>query len=205
MKVEAFYLNDISNYEDIIDYLTNTIDNKYYGVGKNSISISRLITFLKKAIKIYVRLKYQKDINIIMTLPTIDEKLVINDTINNNLVKIRLNYDKISSILEGKFSDYQTYLEELLEQLETEITSNNKFSFTEYLTVQLTGLIDVAVLELKSNYSSSYLKHNLVNKASWIKLSQHSSVFRDYYNAYMDSPNNKKLFYTFLKGVVSKI
>lgn len=68
MKVDAFYLNDISNYDDIVEYICSTIDEKFYGIGKNSISVSRLISFLKKSLKIYIKLKYQKDIHIIMTL-----------------------------------------------------------------------------------------------------------------------------------------
>ena len=53
MKVDAFYLNDISNYDDIVEYICSTIDEKFYGIGKNSISVSRLISFLKKSLKIY--------------------------------------------------------------------------------------------------------------------------------------------------------
>lgn len=205
MKIESFYLNDISNYDDIVEYINTTIDNKFYGVGKNSISISRLISFLKKSLKIYINLKYQKNLNIIMTLPSMDEKIIIHDIRNDDKVKIRLSYDKISSILNGEYEDYINYIQEIIDQLETEITSNNKFSFTEYLIVQLEGLSNMALAELRGVYSSEFLKENIVKKESWIKLSQSSNVFKDYYTAYMDNPKNKGLFYAFLKSLVKKI
>jgi len=205
MKIESFYLNDISNYDDIVEYINTTIDTKFYGVGKNSISISRLISFLKKSLKIYINLKYQKNLNIIMTLPSMDEKIIIHDIRNDNKVKIRLSYDKISSILNGEYEDYINYIQEIIDQLETEITSNNKFSFTEYLIVQLEGLSNMALAELRGVYSSDFLKENIIKKESWIKLSQSSNVFKDYYTAYMDNPKNKGLFYTFLKSLVKKI
>ena len=32
MKIDTFYFNDISDYNDIIEYLTNNIEMKYYGI-----------------------------------------------------------------------------------------------------------------------------------------------------------------------------
>ena len=205
MKVDAFYLNDISNYDDIVEYICSTIDEKFYGVGKNSIAISRIISFLKKSLKIYIKLKYQKDINIIMTLPSMDERIVLHDIRNDDKVKIRLNYEKISNILNGQFPNLYDYIQEIVEQLETELTSNNKFSFTEYLTVQMEGLSNIALMELKGTFTSNFLKENIINKESWLKLSQNSTVFKDYYTAYMDSSKNKELFYAFLKALAKKI
>lgn len=205
MKVDAFYLNDISNYDDIVEYIVSTIDEKFYGVGKNSIAISRIISFLKKSLKIYIKLKYQKDINIIMTLPSMDEKIVLHDIRNDDKVKIRLNYEKITDILNGQFPNLYNFIQEIVEQLETELTSNNKFSFTEYLTTKIDGLSSMALAELRGNFSIDYLKENIINKESWLKLSQNSTVFKDYYTAYMDSSKNKELFYSFLKSLVKKI
>ena len=54
MKIDAFYFNDLSDYDDILEYLCSSIESKYYGVGKNSISISQFINFLKQVIKIYI-------------------------------------------------------------------------------------------------------------------------------------------------------
>ena len=205
MKVDAFYLNDISNYDDIVEYIVSTIDEKFYGVGKNSIAISRIISFLKKSLKIYIKLKYQKDINIIMTLPNMDERIVLHDIRNDDKVKIRLNYEKITDILNGQFPYLYDFIQEIVEQLEIELTSNNKFSFTEYLTTKIDGLSSMALAELRGNFSIDYLKENIINKESWLKLSQNSTVFKDYYTAYMDSPKNKGLFYAFLKSLIKKI
>lgn len=205
MKVDAFYLNDISNYDDIVEYICSTINEKFYGIGKNSISVSRLISFLKKSLKIYIKLKYQKDIHIIMTLPNMDEKIVLHDIRNDDRVKIRLSYEKITNILNGRFPELYDYVQEIVEQLETELTSNSKFSFIEYLTVQLDGLSNIAIMELKGNFSSAFLKENIIKKESWLKLSQNSTIFKDYYTAYMDSSKNKELFYAFLKALAKKI
>jgi len=205
MKVDAFYLNDISNYDDIVEYISSTIYEKFYGVGKNSIAVSRLITFLKQALRIYIKLKYQKDIHIIMTLPTMDEKIVLHDIRNDNRVKIRLSYEKITDILNGQFPGLYDFIQEIVEQLETELTSNSKFSFSEYLIVQLNGLSDIALAELRGNYSVGYLKNNIIKKESWIKLARCSNVFKDYYTSYMDSSKNKELFYKFLKLLIKKL
>lgn len=199
MKVSSFYLNDLTDYNDIIEYLVSTIEDKFYGVGKNSISLSKFIHFIKKSLKCYIRLKYQKDINIIMTLPHIDEKLIYHDKNNDNLVKIRLSSDKVYNILNGEYANFEDYVYEIIEQLDTEITTDGKFSFNSYLTTQLNNMVDVALMELKSAYSDEFLKNNIIKKESWIKLSQHSAVFKDYYIQYMENPNNKKLFFTFLK------
>lgn len=202
MKIESFYLNDISEYDDIAEYINSTIQDKFYGVGKNSISVTRLISFLKKALKIYIKLKYQNDINIIMTLPSIDKKIVSHDDGN---VRIRLSYEKISNILNGNYDNYIEYIQEIIDQLETEITSKNKFNFNEYLYKQLNGLIEVALLELKCKFSNEYLKENIIKKESWIKLAQASNVFNDYYMAYMNNSKNKELFFNFLKLLAKKL
>ena len=57
MKISTFYLNDISEYEDISEYIYKQISKKYFGVGVNSISISRLVSSLRKIIKTYIKLK----------------------------------------------------------------------------------------------------------------------------------------------------
>lgn len=205
MKVSSFYLNDISNYDDIVGYLTETIEEKFYGIGKNSISISKFITFLKKAIKIYIRIKYQKDATIIITLPTIDEKLIQHDSMNDSVIKIRLLYENVVSILNGQYPGFREYIEELIEQLDIEITSNNKFSFIQYLQTQLDNMVDVALIELRASFSEEYLKTNIIQKDCWVKLSQQSSVFKDYYLNYMENSSNKKLFFSFLKAIVRKL
>lgn len=205
MKISSFYLNDLSDYNDIIEYLTKTIESKFYGIGKNSISVSKFLSFLKKSIKCYIRLKYQKDINIIMTLPIIDEKLVYHDKSNSDIMKIRLSPDKIYSILNGMYKEFDDYIIEIIEQLDTEITSSNTFSFNSYLVKQIDNMVDVALMELKSSYSDTFLKENIVNKECWLRLSQNSSVFKDYYIQYMENSSNKKLFFTFLKNLVKKL
>ena len=200
MKISSFYLNDISNYDDIVDYITDTIYKKFYGIGKNSIAISKLVTFIKKSIKTYIRLKYQKQLKVIITFPKSETRAVYqDDKLDSNLVRIRLNYDIISSILYGQYDAIKEYINELFEQLETEITDANKFSFSEYLTVQLNSMVEVAKIEININKE----RDNIVKKENWIKYAQQSTVFNDYYKLYVESPANKKLFFTFLKALVS--
>lgn len=199
MKISSFYLNDVSNYEDIVEYITNTIDNKFYGVGKNSISFTRLISFIKQSITAFVRLKYQKHIKVIVSFPKSETKIAYQDEyLDRNLVKIRLNYDIIRLILLGEYDNIKEYIKEIFEQLETEITDNNKFSFTEYLTVQMNSMVEIAKIELNINE----IRDDIIKKEKWIKFAQQSSVFNDYYKLYMESPSNKKLFFTFLKELI---
>ena len=202
MKVAEFYLNDISQYDDISEYLRCTIEDKFYGIGKNSISISRFTTYIKKALKTYIKLKYDKTVSVIITFTSSNEKIVSND--NKNIVRLRVSYDVISGILNGDYPLYSNFINELLDQLETELNGNT-FKFNEYLALQMNSLTTIAAMELKSNYSSSYLQKNIVKKESWIKLSEKSSVFNDYYKAYMENSISKESFYAFLKSLVKII
>ena len=199
MKVVEFYLNDISEYDDISEYLRNTIEEKFYGVGKNSIAISKFTTFLKRALKTYIRVKYDKDVIIIMTFTSSDEKIVSND--NKKIVRLRVSYDVLTSILTGENHLYTDFIQELLDQLETELNGNT-FKFNEYLTLQINSLVTIAATELKGNYTDSNLKNDIVNKECWIKLSEKSTVFNDYYKAYMESSISKSVFYSFLKALI---
>ena len=194
MKVAEFYLNDISQYDDISEYLRCSIEEKFYGVGKNSISISRFTS--------YIKLKYDKSVSIIITFTSSDEKIVSND--NKNIVRLRVSYDVISGILSGDYPYYSDFINELLDQLETELNGNT-FKFNEYLVLQMNSLVTIAAMELKGNYSSSYLQKNIVKKESWIKLSEKSSVFGDYYKAYMENSISKESYYSFLKSLVKII
>lgn len=202
MKVAEFYLNDISQYDDISEYLKCTIEDKFYGIGKNSISISRFTSYIKKALKTYIKLKYEKNVSIIITFTSSDEKIVSND--NKNIVRLRVSYDVISGILNGEYSSYGNFINELLDQLETELNGNT-FKFNEYLVLQMNSLVTIAAMELKSNYSSTYLQKNIVKKESWIKLSEKSSVFNDYYKAYMENSISRECFYKFLKSLIVMI
>lgn len=199
MKISSFYLSDITKYEDISEYMYTVIKDRYYGIGVNSISISRLVSTIKKVLRTYIRLRYGKTITIIALLPRIDEKIIGNTNINNNIVKLRLNYDVITSILNGCYDDLKNYINEILEQMDMELTSNNKFRFINYLTLQISMLAYICSNELKMIYTSNMLRDMIIKKDCWIKLSQQSSVFKDYYLAYMESNDNKALFYSFLK------
>ena len=205
MKIDAFYFNDLSDYDDILEYLCSSIESKYYGVGKNSISISQFINFLKQVIKIYIKLKYNKNLTVVLTLQRIEEKLVSNISDKPNQIRIRLSNDKIGDILNGTYPNFEDYIQELLDQLETEITSQNGFNFNEYLNIQVNGLVNIAMTELKASFSTEYLRENIIKKESWIKLAEKSSVFNDYYTAYMENSNNKKMFYNFLKLLVNML
>ena len=201
MKVDTFYFNDISDYDDIIEYISNNIDAKYYGIGKNSISISKFVNYLKVVIKSYIRIKYKKNVNVILTLQREDEKLVNNYNETNGNIRIRLSNEKIGNILDGNYPRFVEYLNELFDQLETELTCENKFNFNDYLNVQLTTLTELAFQELKAGFTISYLKRNVLKKESWIKLAQKSSIFNDYYIAYMEQRIPKSLFYLFIKTI----
>jgi hypothetical protein len=205
MKISSFYLNDISEYEDISNYIHTQIIDRYYGVGVNSISISRFISLIKKILKTYVKLKYQKNITLIVTLPKIDETIVTNDDVNNNVVKLRLSYDIVSRILDGRYDDLFSFISDIIHQLNTELTSNNRFSFVNYLEVQMEMLSDISITELKIIYQNEDLKGMIPKKDCWIKLSQQSSIFKDYYTIYMDNSSNKSLFYSFIRLLLKKI
>lgn len=199
MLASDFYLNDISQYDDISEYLTTMIGDKFFGIGKNSIAISKFTTYLKKILKTYIRIKYDRNVSIIITFTSSDKKIVSND--NRNIVRLRLSYDVVLGILCGENRQYTDFVSEVLDQLETELNGNT-FKFNEYLTLQMNSLVTIAAMELKSNYTSDNLKNDIVNKECWIKLSEKSTVFNDYYKAYMENTISKSVFYSFLKALI---
>lgn len=199
MKISSFYLMDIDSYDDIITKITDDIEKKFYGVGKNSISISHFISYLRNILHDYLKFKYKKDYKIILTIPKIDEKIVIKEDVADNVIKIRLLKDKIDAILSGDYYDFENYINEIIDQLETELTSRKKFDFKEYLVIQLDGLVMVAQSELAPQFNKEFLLKALLNKEQWNTLSKSSAIFNEYYTAFMMSDNNKVLFANFLK------
>lgn len=204
MKISSFYISTENNI-DVIDFIISEIEDKFLGIGYNSIAISRFMTFLKKSIHSFILSKYNKDLKIILTLPRVDEKLIIKDNYDTDIIKIRLSHDRIKSILNNEDIDYKDYISEIFDQIETEMTSINKFSFIEYLTLQIDSLSTICISELKSSFTNQELEEKIINSDSWVELSQKSSIFCDYYTKYLENKNNKKLFYNLLRKLVARI
>ena len=198
MKISSFYLMNIDDYNDIIVKITNDIEEKFYGVGKSSLSIGHFISYLREVLFNYLKLKYHKNYKVILTLPKIDEKLAIKEDCTDDVIKINLNRDKIIGILTGDYYDYEDYVNEIIDQVETELTSIKKFNFKDYLVIQLDGLALVAQNEL-SKLDKEYVLKALLDKKEWLNLSKSSAIFNEYYNALLMSDENKVIFARFLK------
>ena len=82
MKISSFYLNDISEYDNFIEKFIDDVDIKFYGTGYNSLNIGRFINFFRTEITKYIRIKFNKKVHIVLTLP---KNIFIIKRTNTNL------------------------------------------------------------------------------------------------------------------------
>lgn len=204
MKISSFYLMNIDDYNDIIVKITKDIEEKFYGIGKSSLSIGHFISYLREVLFNYLKLKYKKNYKVILTLPTIDEKLAYKEDYADNVIRIKLNRDKIVSILEGDYYEYDDYINEIIDQVETELTSRKKFNLKDYLVIQMDGLVIVAQNEL-SKLDKEYVLKAILDKKEWNTLTKTSAIFNEYYNAHLLCEENKVIFARFLKKLYLEI
>lgn len=203
MNIFNLYYNDIDKYYDYIEDLYNSISNNFYGKGINPQNISKLLFYIKKEIYKYLKTKYNKDYKIIITLIKDDNKIIKYDSLSDDIIKIRLLYEKINNILKGSEISIIDYLKEIFDQLEVELESKKRFSFINYLIIQMKSLVELAYIELQFHYKPKDIESMIVDKTSWIILSNSSKVFKDYYMTYIQE-NNKKVFYCFIKLLLKK-
>lgn len=203
MNIFNLYYNDIDKYYDYIEDLYNSISNNFYGKGINPQNISKLLFYIKKEIYKYLKTKYNKDYKIIITLIKDDNKIIKYDSLSDDIIKIRLLYEKINNILKGSEISIIDYLKEIFDQLEVELESKKRFSFINYLIIQMKSLVELAYIELQFHYKPKDIESMIIDKTSWIILSNSSKVFKDYYMTYIQE-NNKKVFYCFIKLLLKK-
>lgn len=201
MKISSFYLNDISEYDNFIEKFVNDIDMKFYGTGFNSLNIGRFINFFRYELSKYINIKYNKKVNIIVTLPRADIQLIEkNISKSKEQIQICLCYDNIKNILNGNFKEYPDYINILIEQIETIINSEETHDFDDYLILQINNLVQICSNELKSSYSKEFILNNIKKPTSWLKLARQSAIFNDYYTFFkQDKEKNKDYFLMFLK------
>lgn len=203
MKISTFYLTDISEYDNFIKKLIEEIDVNFYGKGCTPIYRSKIITYLKKELTYYAKIKFNKEIIVCVNLPRIEknlfERLVKND---KSYIYIRLNYDKIKKILEGNYYNYNDYLSEIIEQFNTYIQQEPTFEFDKYLVYQLNNLAEICSRELLIKNSPKYILEKIIDSKSWVFLSRQSSIFKDYFQLYLqDKQIYSNLFSKFLKTI----
>lgn len=207
MKVSSFYLTDISEYDNFITKIVNDIKYNFYGKGVNSITISKLISYLRTELTGYASLKFGKNTIVLVNLPRVDRYL-IEKTVENDKdkIKIRLNYDKIKNILCGNYDEYYEYIEEIITQFEDYLQKENTFVFDQYLVVQLDNLSNICAIELSSKIDINTIKKYLIKPYGWIRLARQSSIFNDYYTIFKQDKNMySKLFSQFLKNIGKNI
>lgn len=207
MKISTFYLTDIIDYDSFLQKLSTDIDVQFYGKGYNSLYISRFITYLRQQLKIYALNTYNKKVNVIINLPRIEKRL-IEKTVQNDTdcIKIRLNNDKVKSILMGEYYDYIEYISEILDLFIEYIQKENTFEFDRYLVIQIDNLVDICSNELLTKLNSNEIKEKLINQQGWLQLSRLSAIFNDYYNLYcQDKTIYSNIFCIFLKKIGKRL
>jgi len=207
MKISTFYLTDIIDYDSFLQKLSTDIDVQFYGKGYNSLYISRFITYLRQQLKIYALNTYNKKVNVIINLPRIEKRL-IEKTVQNDTdcIKIRLNNDKVKSILMGEYYDYIEYISEILDLFIEYIQKENTFEFDRYLVIQIDNLVDICLNELLTKLNSNEIKEKLINQQGWLQLSRLSAIFNDYYNLYcQDKTIYSNIFCIFLKKIGKRL
>ena len=203
MKISTFYLTDISEYDNFIKKLVEEIDANFYNKGCTPIYRSKIITYLKKELTYYAKIKFNKNVVVCVNLPRIEKNLIEKNIKNDKkYISIRLNYEKIKQILEGDYNNYEEYMEEIIEQFNSAIQEIETFDFDNYLIYQMDNLVNICVSELLSKLNKHYVLNNIVISSGWIKLSRYSSIFKDYYNLYcQDKQQYSNIFCQFLKKI----
>lgn len=201
MKISSFYLNDISEYDNFIEKFIEDVDMKFYGTGYNSLNIGRFINFFRTEITKYIRLKFNKKVHIILTLPKNNLELIEKrSTSSKEQIQICLSYDNVRDILNGDYQDYPEYITMLVEQIDSTVNAEPTHDFTDYLVLQMNNLVQICYGELSSVYSQDFIKNNIKKPQSWVKLARQSAIFNDYYNFFkQDKENHKECFLMFLK------
>ena len=207
MKISTFYLTDISEYDNFIKKLVEEIDANFYNKGCTPIYRSKIITYLKKELTYYAKIKFNKNVVVCVNLPRIEKNLIEKNIKNDKkYISIRLNYEKIKQILEGDYNNYEEYMEEIIEQFNSAIQEIETFDFDNYLIYQMDNLVNICVSELLSKLNKHYVLNNIVISSGWIKLSRYSSIFKDYYNLYcQDKQQYSNIFCKFLKKIANLV
>lgn len=207
MKISTFYLTDISEYDNFTTKLSNDINENFFNTGFSSLNISRFINFFRSEVSKYIRLKYNKKYRLVVLLPR-NNKELIEKIVENKIetIEIYLKYEIVKEILEGLNSDYIDYLNSIIEQVESYLTTDMTHNFSEYLVIQMPNLSKLCANELKIIYSQDFLKNNLKEPKSWKNIARQSTIFNDYYNFLKEDVNmNKSYFIQFIKLLYSQL
>lgn len=199
MKISSLYLNDITDYESLTQKMCKDISDVFYNVGKNSLSLSKFISYIRHELMEYINLKHNKQINIVVFIP-ITEKHLIEKKVENAKEKIIIRLDKniIYDILDGREENYEDYISQIIEVLDTEIKHNKRNIFDNYLVVKMNQLVDICKMELDPIDKSTIIK-----SSNWAKLTHKSTIFKDYYNFYLqDKKTNRVTFIKFIEKLI---
>lgn len=205
MKISSFYLNDISEYDNFVEKFIQDINDKFYGTKFNSLNMGRFINFFRTELSKYIKLKYNKKVHIIVSLPRNDVSIIekIHNS-SNEKIQVCLCYEKVKNILNGEYTAYLDYITMLIEQVDSIINQEETHDFNDYLIIQMDNLVQICIGELKTSYSKEFIFNNIKKPTSWIKLARQSSIFNDYYNFFkQDKEKNKEHFLMFLKKLYS--
>ena len=207
MKVSTLYLADISEYDNFIEKLFNEINKKFVGKKINSILISRFISYLRKEFSAYASIKLNKKINVLVYIPRISTNVIESNICNDiNKIKIRINYDKLNEILEGKCENLEDYINELVSQFNDYVLEKPTYNFSNYLSLQIDNLVDICYNELICTYQPMILFNKIMKNKGWLTLSRKSSIFNDYYKLFQQNKiENKNIFHKFLYKLILKI
>lgn len=204
MKVSTFYIADISEYDNFIEKLSNDIQKNFAGKGDNSLLVSRLISYLRKEFSNYASYILNTKVNVIINIPRISTRFIERENTSKTAqIIIRLDYNKVKSILNGSCNDLEDYLVELVSQFNDYVGEQKPKKFNNYLIAELDNLVDLCYFELISE-GEDFIKDNILTADGWRKLSRKSTIFKDYYKMFLKE-KNKKLFHGFLYKLALKL
>lgn len=207
MKISSFYFTNISSYDEFNKSITSYIDDNFYGKGYSSLSIGRFIKYLRHEFSFYASYKFDKKINVIVTIPRIDYRLIEKKIKNNkDYIYIRLNFNKIKNILQGEYNDYDDYIDEIIEQFEEYVLQKNPGEFKQYLIIQMDNLVDICFNELSIHFDEETLKDKITKYTEWVKLSRKSAIFKEYFELFTSNKSlYSEMFCNFLKKIGKKL
>lgn len=207
MKISQLDIAISEDYDNFAEKMIETITNNFYGIGYNSISMTKFLSYLRKEFYLYAKVKFNKDVLIKVIFPSVKKRFIEKTIIDRKEeISLKITSEKIKDILNAQDTEFEDIIYDLVNQFESYINNDKSKDYRKYLISQIEGLSSICSNELKLEYSKEMIKRNLIKPEGWRRLSKKSSIFNDYYNLFnQDKEKFEKIFMHFLKNILKDI
>lgn len=207
MKISQLDIAISEDYDNFAEKMIETINEEYYGIGYNSISMTKFLNYLRKEFYLYAKLKFKKDIIVKVIFPSVQKRFIEKSIVDKKEeISLRITSEKIKNILNAIDSEYEDTIYDLVHQFESYMIEDKSIDYRKYLISQMDSLSMICANELRLEYPNETIKRNLIKPEGWRRLSKKSSIFNDYYKLFnQDKEKFEKIFMHFLKNILKDI